>query len=312
MAHHRRFRFGVLAGKAASGAAWAEQARKAEDLGYATLVMPDHFTDQFAPIPALMAAAAATTTLRVGTLVNANDFKHPAVLAKEAATIDVLSDGRFELGLGAGWMDGEYTWTGIGFDPVGTRIERWSEAVGVIRALWGAGPVTHHGTHYRIEDYEATPKPLQVPSPPILMGGGGKRVLSTAARLADIVGVNPNVAEGRFGPEAAKSMRAEATDEKLSWVRAAAGDRFDDLELSILKFATVVTDDATTAAGHVGKAMGMEPDDVLASPHMLVGSVDALVEELQMQRERWCGSYVTVRADAMEAFAPVVAKLAGS
>ena len=312
MSHPRPFRFGVLASKARSSSDWTETAKKAEALGYSTLVMPDHFGDQLSPIAALSTAAAVTDTLRVGSLVFANDFRHPAVLAKEAATLDLLSDGRLEVGVGAGWMTNDYTWTGIAHDRAGVRIDRMIEAITVLRGLWGDDAFSFDGEHYTITEMKGLPKPVQVGGPPIVVGGGSKRVLSTAARLADIVGINPNVGEGKFGAEAIASMSADATDEKLGWVRAAAGDRFDDVEISILKFFTVVTDDRDTMAAKVGGSMGMDAATLLASPHSLVGSPEQLVDELIEQRERWQGSYVTVQADVFEAFAPVVAALAGT
>jgi len=312
MSHPRPFRFGVLASKARSSSEWTETAKKAEALGYSTLVMPDHFGDQLSPIAALSTAAAVTDTLRVGSLVFANDFRHPAVLAKEAATLDLLSDGRLEVGIGAGWMTNDYTWTGITQDRAGVRIDRMIEAIAVLRGLWGEEAFSFEGEHYTITEMKGRPKPVQAGGPPIVVGGGSRRVLSTAARLADIVGVNPNVGEGKFGAEAISSMSADATDEKLGWVRAAAGDRFDDIEISILKFFTVVTDDRDTVADKLGGSMGMDAATLLASPHSLVGSVEQLVDELVEQRERWQGSYVTVQADVFEAFAPVVAALAGT
>jgi probable F420-dependent oxidoreductase len=312
MTHPRPFRFGVLASKARSSSEWTETARKAEDLGYSTLVMPDHFGDQLSPIAALSTAAAVTQTLRVGTLVFANDFRHPAVLAKETATLDLLSDGRLEVGVGAGWMSADYSWTGIVEDRPGVRIDRMIEAIAVLRGLWGDGAFSFDGDHYTISEMNGRPKPVQPGGPPLVVGGGGKRVLSTAARLADIVGVNPNVGEGNVGPEAIASMSAEATDEKLGWVRAAAGDRFDEIEISILKFVTVVTDDRAAVAEKVGGAMGMDSATLLASPHTLVGSAEQVADELIEQRERWQGSYVTVQSDALETFAPVVAALAGT
>ena len=312
MTHPRPFRFGVLASRARSSSEWTDTAKKAEDLGYSTLVMPDHFGDQLAPIAALSTAAAVTENLRVGTLVFANDFRHPAVLAKETATLDLLSDGRLEVGVGAGWMSDDYTWTGIVEDRPGMRIDRMIEAIAVLRGLWGEDAFSFDGDHYTITEMNGRPKPVQVGGPPIVVGGGAKRVLSTAARLADIVGVNPNVGEGKVGPEAIASMSADATDEKLGWVRAAAADRFDEIEISILKFVTVVTDDRDVVAEKVGVSMGMDAATLLASPHTLVGSAEQIAEELVAQRERWQGSYVTVQADAFEAFAPVVAALAGT
>ena len=311
MSHPRPFRFGVMAATARSSAEWTETARKAEDLGYATLLMPDHFGDQLSPIAALATAAAVTDSLRVGALVFANDFRHPSVLAKEAATIDLLSDGRLEVGVGAGWMIEDYTWTGMVHDRPGVRIDRMIEAIEVLRGLWGDDLFSFGGDHYTITEMNGMPKPVQPGGPPIIVGGGARRVLSTAARLADIVGVNPNVGEGKVGPEAIASMSADATDEKLGWIREAAGGRFDDIEISILKFVTIVTDDRDAVAAKVGGAMGMDAATLLASPHTIVGSAEQVADELIEQRERWQGSYVTVRSDAFESFAPVVAALAG-
>lgn len=231
-----------MASKAASTSEWTDTARKAEDLGYSALLMPDHFGDQLAPVAALSTAAAVTETLRIGTLVFANDFRHPALLAKETATLDLLSSGRLEVGVGAGWMTDDYAWTGIEHDRAGVRIDRMIESIEVVRGLWGGGPFSFDGEHYTITEMNGLPEPVQTGGPPMIVGGGGKRVLSTAARLADIVGVNPNVGEGKVGPEAIASMSADATEQKLGWVRDAAGDRFDDVEISILKFVTIVTD----------------------------------------------------------------------
>ncbi len=312
MTTQRPFRFGVMAANARSSTEWADTAKQAEELGYSALSMPDHFGDQLSPVPALAAAAAVTSSLRVGSLVFANDFRHPAVLAKEMATLDLLSDGRLEVGLGAGWMIEDYTSTGIAHERPGIRIDRMIEAIEVLRGLWGDEEFSFDGAHYAITELNGLPKPVQAGGPPIIVGGGAKRVLSTAARLADIVGVNPNVGEGKVGPEAIASMSADATDEKLGWVRDGAGERFADIEISILKFVTIVTDDRDTVADKVAGAMGMDAPTMLASPHTMVGSAEQIVDELIEQRERWQGSYVTVQSDALETFAPVVAALAGT
>ncbi len=301
-----------MAANARSASEWTDTAKKAEDLGYSALLMPDHFGKQLAPLTALATAAAVTTTLRVGTLVFANDFRHPALLAKETATLDLLSEGRLEVGMGAGWMNDDYDTTGMTHDRAGVRIDRMIEGINVLRGLWGDDAFSFSGDHYTITEMNGLPKPAQAGGPPIIVGGGGKRVLSTAARMADVVGVNPNVGEGTVGPEAVRSMSAEATEEKLGWVRAAAGDRFDDIEISILKFVTMVTDDRDTVAAAVGGNMGMDAETILASPHTLVGSAEQIAEELIEQRERWQGSYVTVQSDAIHSFAPVVAALAGT
>ena len=215
MAHDRRFRFGIQLSTAASGADWAELARKAEDLGYDTLFMPDHFGDQLAPVPALMAAADATTELKVGALVFDNDYKHPVVLAKELATIDVLSGGRLEVGLGAGWMQSDYDQSGIPMDPPGVRVSRMVEGIAVIKGCFDAGPYSFAGEHYTITEYDGLPKPMQSP-PPFLIGGGAKRVLSIAAREAQIVGINPSIHSGRVDAAAAQNGAAGETDQKLA------------------------------------------------------------------------------------------------
>ncbi len=294
------------------GDAWAELARTCEAMGYSTLTVADHFDDQLAPIPALMAAADATTALRVGALVLCTDFTHPVVLAKEAATIDVLSDGRFELGLGAGWMTTDYEQTGITFDRAGTRIERMGEALDVIDRLWADGPCSFDGNHFTISGLDGLPKPRQRPRPPILVGGGGKRVLSLAARTADIVGLNVDLRRGVIDANAGPNATDEATAEKLSWIREAAGDRFDQLELHVRVHLVVVTDDRTGMAAASGPAFGMTPEQALRSPHALAGSVEEIVDDLVERRERWGISYIGVGLDSLHALEPVVAKLAGT
>ena len=196
----RKFRFGVQASTARTGAEWAEQARTIEDLGYSTLFMPDHFVDAaLAPMVALPFAAAATTTLRIGMLVLGNDYKHPAVVAKEAATLDVLSDGRLEFGLGAGWMTADYDALGLTYDRPGVRIDRLAEALAVVKGAWGDGPFDFAGEHYTINAYDGLPTPVQRPRPPILVGGGGQKLLRLAGREADIVGINPILSAGVIG-----------------------------------------------------------------------------------------------------------------
>lgn len=180
MPHPRTFRFGVQIASAGSAQEWADLARRAEELGYSSVFMPDHFGEQLAPVPALMAAADATTDLRIGALVFGNDYKHPVVLAKEAATLDVLSGGRFEFGIGAGWMNTDYEESGIQHDRPGVRIDRLAESVQICKGLFGEDPVTFEGEHYRISGLNGMPKPVQRPHPPVLIGGGGKRVLSLA------------------------------------------------------------------------------------------------------------------------------------
>ncbi len=312
MTHPRPFRFGVQIAGAASAAEWAAKARRAEELGYATLFMPDHFGDQLAPVPALVAAAAATTDLRVGTLVHDNDYKHPLVLAKELATVDVLTDGRLEIGLGAGWMRSDYEESGIAYDPPATRVDRFEEGLAVLTGLLGPDPLTFEGEHYRITAHQGLPKPVQSPRPPILVGGGLKRMLTIAGRHADIVGVNPTIPSGAIDAEAARSGTADLTDQKLAWVRDAAGDRYPDVEVNLLLFACIVTDDRQSVLEQFAPLFGLTPEVLDDFPHALIGTVDEIVEAVEARRDRWDASYVVVQEDAMEPMAPVVARLAGA
>ncbi|MGH9824912.1 MAG: TIGR03621 family F420-dependent LLM class oxidoreductase, partial [Blastocatellia bacterium] len=186
----KKFRFGAQVAGPASAKGWREKAQAIEAAGYSTLFLPDHFEDMLAPFSALMCAADATSTLRVGTLVFDNDFRHPAVLAKEAATLDLLSGGRVELGMGAGWMITDYEKAGMTYDPVGVRISRLEESLAIVKGLFAVGEFSFSGNHYKVTGFDGLPKPVQKPHPPILIGGGGKRILSLAAREADIVKVN--------------------------------------------------------------------------------------------------------------------------
>lgn len=311
MAHPRRFRFGIQLSTARDAADWAEQARRAEALGYDTLFLPDHFGDQLAPIPALMAAADATTELRLGTLVFDNDYKHPLVLAKELATIDRLSGGRVEVGLGAGWMASDYEQSGIPMDRPGVRVDRLEEGIAVLKGCFAPGPFSFEGEHYRITGYEGLPKPVQSP-PPLIIGGGARRVLSIAAREADIVGINPSIHSGQVDAAAAQDGAAARTDEKLRWVREAAGDRYPDLEVNMLQFAGIVTDDRAGTAEMMAPLFGLPPDEVETYPHACIGTVEQIVEDLQARRERWDVSYLVFQGETMEPMAPVVARLRGT
>ena len=312
MAHPRTFRFGVQLSTASSGEDWAALARKAEDLGYSTLFLPDHFGGQLAPVPAMMAAADATTDLRVGCLVFDNDYKHPVVLAKEVATIDVLSGGRVELGIGAGWMNSDYEQSGIPHDPAGVRIDRMEEGIAVLKGLFADGPTSFVGKHYEISGLDGQPKPVQRPHPPFLIGGGGKRVLSIAGREADIVGINPAIVSGNADAAAAQNGAPEVTDQKLAWVRDAAGDRYADLEINMLIFATIITDDRAGTFEQMAPLFGLDPAVMDDYPHAIIGSTESICDDLQKRRDRWDVSYLVVQGDAMDALAPVVAKLAGS
>jgi probable F420-dependent oxidoreductase len=311
----RRFRFAAQLSKAPDGTAksWAEQARKAEDLGYSAVLMPDHFDDQLAPVPALAAVAAATTTLRIGALVFDNDYRHPLVLAKEAATLDLLSDGRLELGMGAGWMKSDYEQSGIPYDRPAARVGRFEEAVAIVKGLLSAeGPFSFAGEHFTITGHSPTPRPVQRPRPPLILGGGGRRVLSIAAREADIVGINANLRAGAVGPEAAADCTPDATRRKIAWVREVAGERFDEIELNTLVGFAAITDEPAKVLEPMASAFGIDPADSLHVPLALVGTIDSMTEELTWRREEYGFSYFALQGDAWEMLAPVVGRLAGN
>ena len=313
----RPFRFGVITSHAPDGPAWRARARRAEALGYSTLLMPDHFQDQLAPLAALATAAAVTERLAVGTLVFDNDYRHPVVLAKELATLDLLTGGRIEVGLGAGWKRSDYDETGIAYDAPGVRIDRMVEAIEVMRALWrSTEPVRFAGTHYRIAGAVGTPTPHTVGGPTLCIGAGGRRMLGIAARVADIVAVNATMTSGRLDASIAATASPHAFDEKLGWVRdaATACGRSDDIELQCHCAFVRVTENAEerdSMLAAMAPAFGSDTIDARDIPLTLIGSVDDLVETIRRRRDRWGFTYTVVPDDAMEAFAPVVARLAG-
>lgn len=307
----RPFRFGVQARQTTDAAGWRDLARRVEANGYSVLTLPDHFDDQFAPVPALMAAADVTTELRVGALVWDNDYRHPVVLAKELATLDVLSHGRLELGLGAGWMISDYEHAGMVYDRPGVRIDRMVEGLEIIRKCFAEGAFDYAGEYYTITGYDALPKPVQQPAPPVLIGGGGRRMLGVAARHGDIVGINANMRAGVIGPDAVASLAAESVEEKVNWVREEAGERLGDIELNIRAFLVNVTENVDEAVDATAQTLSVTPDMVRESPFALIGPASLLVERLLQRRERWGLSYVIVGTDDIDAFAPVVAELAG-
>jgi len=309
---HRPFRFTIQASRLPHPDALVPLARKAEDLGVAVLTVADHLDDQLAPLAALMAAADATTTLRVGSLVLANDYRHPVMLAKEAATIDVLSGGRLEFGIGAGWLTHHYESAGITMDRPSTRIERLEEALVIIRRLWSDGPVDFTGEHYRLRAMEGLPKPLQQPHPPIVIGGGGPKLLALAGRHADIVGLNPSLPAGVIDAKAGPSATAEATDEKLRIIREAAGERFARIELQTRVHLAIVTDDRQAMFDLFADGFGLTPDQARNSPHALCGTVEQIVDDLRERRERFGISTIGLSASTLEDMAPVIAALAGT
>ena len=285
-------------------------ARHVEALGYHTLVMPDHFGASFALAPALVLAAEATSGLRVGSLVYDNDFRHPALLAQEVASIDLLTDGRFEFGLGAGWLKSEYDAAGIPFDSGGTRVEKMAEALHIIKALFSARPLTHEGHHYRLTGLTGSAQPKQQPHPPILIGGGGQRLLTLAAKEADIISIMPRSRRDGSGLEDADAS-PEAFDRKLAWIKDAAGGRFAVIELNTLVQTVVITDRPRDAAMPLAKEYQMETEQVFETPLVLIGSVDQIVETLERRRERYGLSYITVFEKDLENLAQVIPRLHG-
>ncbi len=306
------FRFGIQCSSPpdVDKQSWTALARRLEGIGAYRMTVSDHLDDQLAPIAALMAAADATTTLRIGALVLCNDYRHPAVMAKEAATLDILSEGRFELGLGAGWMTTDYQHAGIPLDPPARRVERLEEAVQVVKGLFSDGPCTFHGEHYRIEGLSGSPKPR--PDLPIVIGGGGRKVLEVAGRHADIVGLNPKLAKGVIDAAAGPSATEAATIRKLGWIREAAGDRYAALELQTRIHVVIVTDDREGTAEAMAPAFGIPAEESLRSPHALCGTVEQIADDLIERRETLGISAIGLSLSDLDAMEPVIERLAGT
>jgi len=318
MTRLHRLRFGLLGENVRSATELMETARRAEAAGFATFLLRDHFIEepfghQLAPLASLATVAAATARLRVGSLVLCNDYRHPALLAKEVATLDVLSGGRFELGLGAGFSRPEYEAAGLPYDPPGVRVDRLAEALQVFKGLFGAAPFTFAGRFYSVTKLDAFPRPVQRPHPPILVGAGGRRMLAIAAREASIIGIQTaSVRTGRNVPDPS-GLLAETIAEKIGWIRQQAGARFDDIELSIVS-SVVVAEHRREAAERLARERGWEGlpvERVLEMPSIFIGSVDQIVDEMQKRRERYGISYYVVSDRSLEMVAPIVARLAG-
>ena len=306
------FRFGVSVRSAGSRVELVDKARQLEDLGYSVLAVPDHLTDLLAPMPTLVSAAAVTQRLRVATMVLNNDFRHPIFVAREAATVDLLTGGRLELGLGAGHMKSEYDQAGLTFDPGAIRVERLGEAVVIVKRLLEGESVSFAGRHYRVTDHTIHPLPVQRPRPPIFIGGSAPRLLALAAKEADIVGLT-GIAFRRSGAvRDVSDWKAAVVDERVRLVREVAGDRFDCIELNALVQRVVVTDDRRKAAEELARRWEqLNPAEILESPYVLIGTVEQVVEALRARRERWSISYYVIFEPYIDAFAPVVARLAG-
>jgi probable F420-dependent oxidoreductase len=318
MSETHRLRFGLISEQMRYVTHWLASAQRAEDLGFSTFLLRDHFIadafgPQFAPVPALMTIANRTTALRIGSLVFDNDYRHPVLLAQEVATLDLLSGGRFELGIGAGWLRDEYEQAGMAFDSPGTRVSRLEESLHVIKGLLTSEPFTFTGEHYQIAGLQSFPRPAQRPRPPILIGAGSKRMLEMAGREADIVNILPKaLPAGSISEDPIERLAATIT-KKIDMIREAAGARFAGIELSL--FATIrLTDDPERAAERLIEErdwQGASVDDVLAMPAVFLGPVERVVELMQERRERYGVSYYIIDDEEMEAVAPVVQHAAG-
>jgi probable F420-dependent oxidoreductase len=316
----RPFRFlGVAAAGVVDARQLTDTARRAESIGYSALVLPDHLIDQHAPIPVLATVAAVTERIRIGTFVFNADLRHPAVLAQDLASIDVLSGGRLEIAIGAGWNRPEYDAIGLPFAPVAARVARLGEAIAVLKGCFGDGPFSFAGDYFTITGHDGHPKPVQRPHPPLFVGGGGRRVLTLAGQQADIVGLAPRLTRGdQKEPRAdPRSLTAAATEEKIGWIRAAAGDRFDQIEINVYPTGgpVVVTDNARAEAERRADRMRRQSgvditaDEVLDSPHVFIGSMDGLTQKFIELRERFGISSIMV--GEIDELAPVVERLAG-
>lgn len=312
----RPFRFLADARDIASIPQLRETVRHAEAVGIDTLVVPDHLIPQLAPVPTMAAIAALSDRLRISAFVLNNALRHPAVLAQDLASLDVLSDGRLDVAVGAGWNRPEYEAIGISFDPTPVRQARLVEAITVLKGCFADGPFSFSGAHYTIADYDAHPKPIQKPHPPFLIGGGGRRTLELAAREAQIVGLAPRVLP--VGSADPRSVTFEGTREKIGWVRDAAGDRFDQLELNAYPSMTgiSITDaplrEASEVAERISQRSGMPVTgkELLDSPHIFINTVDGFVEKFRRLRDELGISSIMV--GAVGELDPVVERLAGT
>jgi probable F420-dependent oxidoreductase len=310
----RPFRFIAPMPRFESPATWRDKIKRIEDLGFSTIAVSDHVTSgwQMEPVVALTAAAEATTSLRLLTLVMCNEFRHPALLHKSMAMLDVLSSGRVEIGLGAGWLEEDFETTGIRLDSAGTRIERLAESLSVLKQLFATGVANFEGRHYTIRNLDGLPKPVQRPHPPLLVGGGGPRMLRLAAREADIIAVHPKLTEGALGPDAAADLTPARLQEKIRLVNgelAAVGRAIDDVEIQFNVYLTEV-DGGAPSQSTFAEHLRADPEIFERSPAVLTGSVQRCVDLLIERREQFGISYINLGSD-VESVAPIVARLAG-
>jgi probable F420-dependent oxidoreductase len=318
------FRFGLQAYAPNSGKEWRELARKAEASGFSSFHLADHIigpgpalaatghpVQTVAAIPAMAVAAEATSTIKVGCRVLCVDYRNPVMLAKEVATLDFFSEGRLELGLGAGWLQGEYEAIGVPFDRAGVRIDRFEEVIALLRASFAEGELNIDTPHVHAVGFEAVPKPFTKSGPPIMIGGGAKRILTIAGREADIVSLNFNNSSGKLGADGIGSSTAELTDQKIQWIKDGAGARFDQIEIEIAAYFTIVTPDGEGTRAKMAPMFGMTPEVFAEHPNALIGSIDEICDRIVERRERFGISYVSFGASVIDAVIPVVERLAG-
>jgi probable F420-dependent oxidoreductase len=314
-AMRHRFRFGLgpagLLNLTTAGA-WRDFVRRAEDLGYEAVCLGDHIDGRPSPGHAAVAVAHWTTTLRAAIHILNNDLRHPPVLARELCTIAMLTEGRFDAGIGAGWMRADYDHVGLAFDPPGQRIARLDEAAQIVRQAFTQETVSFAGAHFHANEMLGRALLGDAPRPRLVMGGGGSKMLAVAAAHADIVSVNVRLESGSLGPERGATATRAMTHQKLDVIRRAAGIRFDELILQVEQHVIDVTDDRDAALARAATTLNLPPDETAASPHVLVGSVSEIVDRLLQMREDFGFSYICCTGAAAESFAPVVARLAGT
>ena len=322
----RPFRFAIQAFSSPTKREWVDLARKVEDSGFSTLHVADHYlgpgsriegtghrVQAMALIPALTAAAMATTTLRIGSRMACTSYHLPTILTKEMATIDVLSEGRLEIGLGAGWLVNEYEGMGIPFESAGHRIQLMRETAEFMLMAYGSdAEVDYHGEFIDSSGYVAVPRPVQAPHPPLMIGGGAPKVLGIAGELADIASVNFNNSSGVVGAGSISSSTEDETRKKVQWIKDGAGDRFDQIELETATYFISIDGRSEITADAVSKRTGLEMADLKRFPHAAVGSVDEICDELIRRREEYGFSYITVGDAHLDAYLPIVERLAGT
>ena len=320
----RPFRFGLQSYAAETPDDWRQQARHAESSGFSTFSVADHVigpgpalaatnhpVQNLAAIPAMAVAIEATSTINIGSRVFCVDYRQPVMFAKELATLDFFSEGRLELGLGAGWLQGEYEAMGVPWDRPGVRLDRFQETLALLRAHFGPNEIDVHGAHVNASGFQGVPKPTNG-TPPIMIGGGAQRILGIAGREADIVSLNFDNSSGKIGHAGVASSTADLTTQKINWVRDGAGDRFDDIELEIGAYFTVVTDHRDATMAHLAGRFELTVDQLAQHPHVLVGSVDSICEQLIERRNTYGISYITFSSAVVDSVSPIVQRLAGT